>query len=175
MTQTRTHTEHTTEINTIMCTALTYQTGLLRLAFELCHPERERACYVREIPPGAGLSVLITCLLTVECSSWNTLTSSDIHPGCISIWKKTSSPFSFRQVTGCFNQGPCRACFLWFLKWGCLCSRSFPRLLRRPDFSLVRWQARSALRPCPLSGAPPWAWAWSQWGYKRRTAPGKFH
>lgn len=37
------------------------QTGLLRLAFDLCHPERERACYViREIPPGAGLSVLIT-------------------------------------------------------------------------------------------------------------------
>lgn len=26
------------------------------------------------------------CFLTADCRSWNTLTCSDIHPGCISIW-----------------------------------------------------------------------------------------
>lgn len=70
LTETRTRTEHTTEINTIMCTALIVKL-LLQLAFDLNHPERERACYVSHHKLGPVCSTRILHL-TVECGSLNT-------------------------------------------------------------------------------------------------------
>lgn len=61
MTQTRTLTGHTTEINTIMCTALIVKQAYCGwLLIYVIQKERCMLCHRTEIPPGAGLSVLIT-------------------------------------------------------------------------------------------------------------------
>lgn len=157
------------------------QTELLQLAFDLfIQKEKGHAMSSEtETPPpgGAGLSVLNTLpafwlwSAVPETLHWLWYTAR-LH---LNLKQSAPVQLCFKEVLGCFNLGPSLACFLWFLRLDCRCSRSFPCLRCLPGVSPVRWQARSALRPRPPWEAPPWAWAWSQWGCKQRTAPRNTH
>lgn len=109
------------------------------------------------------------CLL-LDCSV-QTLDQTQITTRAASQSETSSSLFSFRRALYCFNQGPCRACFLLFLPRCPPCSQSFPCRHPFPEIPPLHWRARSALRAPPLLEAQLWVWAWSQWGYRRRRAP----
>lgn len=84
------------------------------------------------------------------------LSELTFHPGCISIWNDQLAPCPAScRAMSCFSRGPCRACFLWFLRWGWLCSQSFPHPCPLSGLAPARWRARSALRACPPWEAPP--------------------
>lgn len=71
-----------------MCTALHCRTELLQLAFDLCHPERERACYVirQRYHQELGSVCQTPCLLFDRREQFlKHVIGSDIQLGCVSI------------------------------------------------------------------------------------------
>ena len=148
MTQTRTLTEHTTEINTIMCTALIVKTGLLRLAFDLGHPERERAllCHQTDTTRSWAQCANHPAYFWLWCAVTprkNTSPALIINPGCnLNLKQQAPVQLCFREAAGfTLIKVHVRLVFCRFGAGVALCSRSSPCLHFLPGVSPVRWRA----------------------------------